>query len=62
MQSWRPIRARLSAKLGLARLYLQQGEANDSAKKIVEIFNADPSFPRFEHVAVQRRLSSGETR
>ena len=34
----------LMAKLGLARLHLEQGEVDESAKEIVEVFKADPAF------------------
>jgi tetratricopeptide (TPR) repeat protein len=34
----------LMAKLGLARLHLQQGDPVASVKGIVEVFNADPGF------------------
>jgi tetratricopeptide (TPR) repeat protein len=34
----------LVAKLGLARVRLEQGEVNESVKGIVEVFNADPGF------------------
>jgi tetratricopeptide (TPR) repeat protein len=34
----------LTAKLGLARLHLEQGETVASVNEIVEVFNADPGF------------------
>jgi tetratricopeptide (TPR) repeat protein len=34
----------LMAKLGLARVYLEQGEADETVKEIVAVFNADADF------------------
>ena len=46
MQNWRRIPARLIAKLGLARLHLEQGASAKAAKEIGEIWKTDPGFAR----------------
>ena len=46
------------AKLGLARLHVEQGAVTEGAKEIGEIWKADASFLRVERPTVQRRTVS----
>ncbi len=52
----------LMAKLGRARLHVEQGAIPRVRRKLTEIWKADASFLRAERPIVRRRLASAETR